>query len=359
MKSSLHKALVQAGKLLVNQEEAEVLVEPRARKRGFWFGGGNMVVAKDDSLWLVGRYRNSGDSRTGLEAGPRGAELALMRSTDDGETFQKEISFGKSEVAPPGERVQSIEGASLMTGESGVELYVSSEKERSYPDSVSEYQKAGTGVWSIDVLTAPSMEELRGAEPQSVFSCDKPCWLHVKDPVVREIDGRMTMIYCSHPFSWGSTNTGYARLSAGEWINCSTTVLKRGPAWDVAIFRVTECLELPSAGILRNREPLNLYFYDGGECLNEHGSDRPVGFSCEEIGGLAAGCAEEFPHMERLSMRKPLFVSPHGTGCSRYVSICEREGYYLVTWQQSQPDESQPLVINRVSRSALEEVLSA
>ena len=49
---------------------------------GFWFGGGNMVQDHDGTLWLVGRYRNHGDSRTGLGAGERGLELALFRSDD-------------------------------------------------------------------------------------------------------------------------------------------------------------------------------------------------------------------------------------------------------------------------------------
>ena len=67
-----------------------------------------------------------------------------------------------------------------------------------------------------------------------------------------------------------------------------------------------------------------VYFYDGLECYRPHeqnpgGVARPRGYSCEELGGACYGLADDFPRMTRLSRTFPLFVSPHGTGCSRYV----------------------------------------
>jgi hypothetical protein len=353
MVTNLRESLIRAGRLLIDQERAEVLVEPRAREEGFWFGGGNMCRSAAGDLWLVGRYRNGGDSRVGIDAGPRGAELVLLRSTDEGRSFTEEISFLKDDLAPEGEEVLSIEGASLQARPGGVHLYVSSEKNRTYPDNVSGFQKPGTGVWSIDVLSAPDMPSLGEAPIRPALESDEPAYLHIKDPVVFEMDGRPTMIYCSHPFSWTSSNTGYAVNDGVEWEDCARSILGRGPAWDVAIWRVTGRLALPRTGNLSGRPPISLYFYDGGECIHDHGGNRPRGYSCEEIGGLAAGCDEEFPRLERLSQIGPLFVSPHGTGCSRYVSVFETEERYLATWQQSQPDGSQPLVINRVAKGDL------
>lgn len=357
MLNNLRQKLISVGDLLLDQDRAEVLVEPRAHESGFWFGGGNICRAPDGDLWLCGRYRNGGDSRVGIEAGPRGAELALLRSTDGGETFQTEFSFLKDDLAPEGEKVLSIEGASLVAKEGQAHLYVSTEKRGQYPEAISGYQKPGTGIWSIDVLSAPSVGELQQATAHPALSSSDPCSLHIKDPVVLDLDDRPTMIYCSHPFSWASSNTGYAIDNGAEWENCTTSVLSRGPAWDVAIFRITERLSLPRQGVLANRPEMSIYFYDGGECIHDHGSDRPKGYSCEEIGGLAAGCDEEFPHMERLTVTSPQFVSPYGTGCSRYATVFETDEYYLATWQQSQPDGSQPLVINRVAREKVSTVL--
>ena len=141
-------------------------------------------------------------------------------------------------------------------------------------------------------------------------------------------------------------------------------MMPRGPAWDVAAFRITARLPLPPAGVLKDRPPVSLYFYDGAECIHPHGRNRwatgmPRGYSCEEVGGLAAGVDDEFPVLSRLSVEEPLFASPRGTGSSRYVSVFEAPDRYLVTWQQSRDDVSQPLVINRVARERVVEILSA
>ena len=70
--------LQELGRRLVNQESAEILVRPRVDDSGSWFDGGNIAVAPDGQACLMGRYRNSGDSRTGLELGERGAELVVF-----------------------------------------------------------------------------------------------------------------------------------------------------------------------------------------------------------------------------------------------------------------------------------------
>ena len=357
MQTALRKALIRIGQLLIDQDRAEILVEPRAREEGFWFGGGNICRDSAGDLWLVGRYRNGGDSRVGIEAGPRGAELALLRSTDGGETFQMEFSFLKDDLAPEGETVLSIEGASLVANDKGAKLFVSSEKKMGYPEAVAGHQKPGTGTWSIDVISASDISSLRAAKVHPAIGSEEPCFLHLKDPVVFELGHRPTMIYCSHPFSWASSNTGYAVNDGARWEDCARSILMRGPAWDVAMCRVTARLALPAVGMLSARPAMSLYFYDGGECIHDHGGEVPRGYSCEEIGGLAAGCDEEFPHLERLSQTAPLFVSPHGTGCSRYASIFEDEEHYLATWQQSQPDKSQPLVVNRVGKEEVRQLL--
>ena len=66
-----------------------------------WFGGGNAVRdPHDGSLLLIGRYRDAGDSRTGLTQGTRGRELAIFRSltADNGRSFEKINSWDKSDL---------------------------------------------------------------------------------------------------------------------------------------------------------------------------------------------------------------------------------------------------------------------
>ena len=175
----------------------------------------------------------------------------------------------------------------------------------------------------------------------------------MKDPVAfRTSDGHTQLVFCSHPFSWSSSNTGLAtREAAGDSFRLvSKSLLERGPSWDVACTRVTECLPLPQVGILESLPAVSLYFYDGAECLrsldqNPKAARRPRGYSCEELGGLAWGFDDEFPKLHRISQDFPLFVSPHATGCSRYASASFlADGTLAAAWQQVAADGSQPLV---------------
>jgi hypothetical protein len=356
------RKLLAVGRELVSQEAARVIVRPRAAEPGFWFGGGNACRDRDGALLICGRYRNGGDSRVGIEAGPRGAELAVLRSEDDGATFEPFVSLLKADVAPPCEHVLSIEGSCLRVTPDGIELYVSSEKRRGYPEHLAESQKPGTGIWSIDALRAADAEGLARATPELVLrSADGP-WLHVKDPYLMRVGGRELLGYCSHPHNWTSTNPGVAAFTPGGGVSdLSHALLARGPVWDVAVTRLTACLPLPSAGALACLPPLSLCFYDGAECMHNHaGGGRPRGYSCEEIGGLAVASSGQGgpPELVRLTVDAPLFVSPHATGCSRYVSVLEDGDSYLATWQQAQADGSQPLVAHRVARDRLLELLA-
>ena len=77
----------------------------------------------------------------------------------------------------------------------------------------------------------------------------------------------------------------------------------------------------------------------------------------EEIGGIAAGVDDEFPKIESVSVEAPLFISPHGTGCSRYVATLMTEDGIFANWQQSQPDLSQPLVGHFLPMEKVAEIL--
>lgn len=352
-------------KLLVNQEKARVIIEPQQRSAGFWFGGGNMVEVAG-ALYLTGRYRNFGDSRTGLGQGERGLEAAIFRSSDRGESWEKIVSFAKTDLDVGNMRVLSIEGTALHETANGVELFVSTEKlGRRYAEGLESFQKEGTGIWSIDRIAAPSVEELQSSGIEEVLSCDDPQYVHVKDPFVYDSRSGATVLgFCTHPFNWASSNTGYmVRFAATEeWSAPIYDHFTRGTTWDAGMSRATAAIDVPAAGVFADTPKATLLFYDGGESvrnLDEHKEavSRPRGYSCEELGGAAYFSDENFGDIQRLSRYLPFFVSPMGAGTSRYVDVLRtNEGFYA-TWQQSQTDYSQPLVMNYVTRSEAEEVL--
>lgn len=356
----LEVKLLELSHLLVNQSRARVIVPAQRPSSGHWFGGGNMIAAADGALYVAGRYRNSGDSRTGVGAGERGLELAVFRSTDGGESFEKAWTWSKAELSLAECPVVSIEGSALLQTDAGVELYVSTEKDHvGYPPGYEAYLKPGTGVWSIDRLAAPRLEDLSAAKIEPFLASREPEYVHVKDPFVTRLRDRTLVLFCSHPFCWSSSNTGYVdRERRSEPVY---EFFARGPAWDVAMTRGTCVLDVPRIGPFADRQ-VSLMFYDGGECvrnLDEHRQavSRPRGYSCEELGGVAYFVDGDFSTLRRLSRNFPAFVSPFGTGCSRYVDVLPTDDHFYVTWQQSQRDFSQPLVLNRVDREEVERLL--
>lgn len=325
-----------------------------------------MIQDSDGHLLVVGRYRNAGDSRTGVAAGTRGLELAIFRSTtpSNGQndlTFEKVLSWTKAELNCGQQEVLSIEGSCLRRTDSGFELYVSTEKANiGYPENLSSFQKPGAGVWTIDVLQAADLNGLKNAAVRPCFQSHDPEHLHVKDPFFW-VDGSETLLgFCSHPFNWSSSNTGRLRLNSDGTVNGAAefSVTDRGTTWDVAMSRGTSVLPLSSLPGT-NMQAASVLFYCGGECvrqLDQHSTavKRPRGYSCDEIGGTMLIPPSGVQHAIRLSNLLPQFISPTGTGCSRYVDVCETpEGYYA-TWQQSQTDLSQPLVMNFVDRETAE-----
>src|SRR5689334_9550382 len=98
----LESLLTRFAQAIVNQEQATIIVPPNQPRPGYWFGGGNLAKAADGKLYLVGRYRNAGDSRSGLAAGERGLELAIFRATSASPVrlplFEKLLSFSKQDL---------------------------------------------------------------------------------------------------------------------------------------------------------------------------------------------------------------------------------------------------------------------
>ncbi|NQV28415.1 MAG: exo-alpha-sialidase, partial [Rhodopirellula sp.] len=74
-------------------------------------------------------------------------------------------------------------------------------------------------------------------------------------------------------------------------------------------------------------------------------------------GGVAYIQNGSFDHIERLSKYLPQFISPYGTGCSRYVDVLATKAGLIATWQQSQEDLSQPLVMNMLDHETVAEIL--
>ena len=202
------------------------------------------------------------------------------------------------------------------------------------------------------------MEELPFAQlEQVVAGTDSQQW-HVKDPVIHEdSSGATVLFFCTHPFSWTSSNSAYAVRPPGREKDSPAIAFEapdfdffpRGNTWDVAVSRITDALDLSRIPGYRGT-PETLIFYDGAECMREHEQnpnavERPRGYSCEEIAGLARYSGDNPAGVRRLSTIAPCFLSPWGSGSCRYIHTFLTDSAVVATWQQAQADGSQPLVL--------------
>jgi hypothetical protein len=366
MKNTMEAKLLQFAQVLVDQNKAEIIVPAQENSTGFWYGGGNMVSDSKGNLYVTGRYRNFGDSRTGTGLGLRGLELAIFKSEDKGKSFKKVKSFSKKDLALGEWDILSIEGTALNFVDDGVELYISTEKlNRPFPEGYEDFHKPGTGSWTIELMSADSIENLSTKRYKTILENKDPRWFNMKDPFLyKNGSGDLVLGYCTHPFNWSSSNTGYVVRKKGsqDFSEQNNTFFPRGFCWDVGITRGTGFLRVPQTGDFAN-ENLTLLFYDGGEAMRQYDSHekavaRPRGYSCEELGGVAYIFDDKMENPQRLSVVLPSFVSPYSTGCSRYVDILETEEGYYTTWQQTQDNSSQPLVMNFLSREDANKILS-
>ena len=324
-----------------------------------------MVEGPDGSFYLVGRYRSSGDARTGVGKGARGHELAVFRSLDGEDDFEKILSFNKDDLTADDKQVISIEGAALNFRSGVIELFVSIEKSGiDYPKGLEDFKKHGAGVWTIDRMEAFTIEGLKDAAVTPFLSSNSPEHIHIKDPVVHTTaDGDTVLFFCTHPFGWSSSNSAYCIRPGGknDFSNQVFNFFPRGFTWDVAVARITDVLSIPEAfGSVAGRH--QIVFYDGAECIREHAQNanairRPRGYSCEEIAGLAMYPDEKIDNIERISKIEPLFVSPWGTGCSRYIHTCVTRNKIIAIWQQSQKSGAQHLVLNSVTAEGVRSIL--
>lgn len=351
--------------LLVDQKKSRVVVSPKKKASGYWFGAGNIIEVGND-LILCGRYRNAGDSRTGLNLGERGLEWSMFRSSDRGNTWEKIISRDKESLSQNGEKVISIEGSSLLKTDSGYTLFISTEKEKQYPEGFESFKKKGTGVWSIDTISSLTLEGLATAPVKPFLISTTAEHLHIKDPAIYSLDsGELVMLFSHHPYNWASSNTGmisFNNLKADlEHINWN--FLPRGNTWDVAISRGTALWNIPRCGVFQESEPFSLIMYDGGECmlpLDSHSEENNInkGYSCEELGGLALYSGSPLIYKDRISLHTPMFISHSGTGCSRYVSLLQTKDGIYCSWQQSGQLGEQSLVLNFVTNEQILTILS-
>ena len=218
--------LRELGLRLIDQNSAKILIPAQKQEPGFWFGGGNIIQEKNGRILICGRYRNAGDSTTGTGAGERGLEFSIFAGESTNADFSKILSFSKQDLAHSSEIV-SIEGGCLLqnTQSDKIELFISTEKKIAYPKALINFQKPGTGVWTVDLLQGTKAESIDLNSIQTVASSGNGNTLHVKDPVAfNSSNGDTELIYTAIIHFLGPVQTPASHAERKMKIHLNTLV---------------------------------------------------------------------------------------------------------------------------------------
>jgi hypothetical protein len=277
------------------------VVEPPGSGSGWW-AGAPTVLDRNGTFYLSYRLRRPRELGRGYET-----RIAASR---DGTVFRDVWRMTSHDLASP-----SIERCALLTESDGaMRLYVS-------------YVDGADGRWRIDVLEARSLEALHARGRRPVLMPSEVGVAGVKDPCIVRAQGQWHMyVSCAvsgdpanvelhrreDAFASGSIRsaTGLATSADGErWRWHGIVLAPPESGWDAYETRITAVVE---------DDGRYLAFYDGIATAAENYEERT---------GLAE--STDLQTWRRLTVTRPLYGSPHGSGSLRYVSAVEPSGALL------------------------------
>lgn len=257
--------------------DAEVVLAPDDPRPGAWAGGPSAQLV-DGTWWLAYRLRRP------VGAG-RGFANVIARS-DDGVRFTPVVQLGKDDFG-----AESLERPALVhTPEGRWRVYVSC-------------ATPGTKHWRVDLLEAPTVQDLATATPRTVLpGSDAEA---VKDPVIRHV-GRQWHLWASvHPLddpaATDRMTTEHATSPDGvAWTWQGTALAGRAGSWDARGVRfATVVLDAAGAWAL----------YDGRATAEENWEER-TGLAVSDGNGAFRAAADG-----------PLLQSPHRPSGLRYADV--------------------------------------
>lgn len=277
------------------------LLTPDDRRPGSWIGGPS-AVAYEGGIALAYRMRRPvGEGR--------GFANVIAVSTDGVELRTV------ATVTSDRHDCDSLERPSLLRVDGGWRLYISCATKDSKH-------------WRVDLLQAPTLEELPDATPVPVLPGD-PDVVAVKDPVIRRFGDTWHLWASLHPLddldATDRMRVDHATSSDGlSWTWHGTALPPTPGSWDQRGTRPAAVLDVDE-GLLM--------FYDGRASEAENW-DEKLGAA------VAPGPDADF----RPIADRPVFTSPEGTGSIRYLtSVADPTGRTRVYYESARADGSHEL----------------
>jgi len=313
---------------LFDPEEGFTVVAPLDRGPGWWAGAPNVIF--DDER---GRFFLSYRFRKPRELG-RGVKTCISESSD-GKNFSTIWEATKDDLGSP-----SLERCCLSRNLDGsYTLYIS-------------YVDPEDLCWRIDPVRAERPEAFDLRRRSKVFSAADVGVEGVKDPYVFLVGGihYMFISYVPSPlqadrelrrkmhesadvFNTGisRSHTALAKSHDGDQFRWLGDIFSPERGWDGYATRIGSLLYTP---------PGFTIFYDGSATVKEN---------YEEKTGIAF--TYDLKIYEKLSVDKPILVSPHYSGSLRYLDAVEAKGGIYYYYEYARPDGSHELRMNMVDLS--------
>ncbi|MBD3182056.1 hypothetical protein GF312_07180 [Candidatus Poribacteria bacterium] len=311
---------------LFDPKEGITILEPPGEGKGYWIGAPGAIYDEEHKkFYIYYRRRKPREMDGEIEVG-RGYECGISESTD-GINFTEIWTASKRHFGSI-----SVERSAIVKIPKGkYRLYIS-------------YVSPEDNKWKIDMLEANSPGEFDPATRKPILDPNDCDCEGVKDPYIIIVGGLYYMLvsYATTPkaeteglhdtadiFNTGKTssNTGLALSSDGvdfKWMG--DVLAPPGKGWNAYASRVTCVLYVP---------PVFNVFYDGG---------ADVGENYEEKTGLAISF--DLMNYHHVTLDKPLLVSPHASGCLRYMDAIRLDGKIYYYYEYARPDGSHELRVN-------------
>lgn len=317
---------------LFDPNNGSTVINPPGKGPGYW-AGASSVLYDDESkrFYLYYRLRRPRLVENGREVG-RGYECRIGESID-GVNFKTIWETNKSYFGGI-----SLEKASIIRTLNGTfRLYIS-------------YVDPEDNRWRIDMMEAKRIEDLDPSKKIKIFTPSDLNIEGIKDPEVIIIGGLYYMFvsYAPSPkdidpitkrkmhetadvYNTGITKscTGLAISHDGisfRWIGDILSPPEKG--WDSYATRITSILYNP---------PVFYAFYDGS---------RDVSENYEEKLGLAVSL--DLKNFERVSIDKPIIVSPYSSKSLRYLNAVSVDGKIFYYYEMATEDGSHELRVSIV-----------
>ena len=310
---------------LFDPEEGQTIVKPPDSGTGWWAGAPNVIYDDESARFLIS-YR----IRKPFELG-RGVTTCIIE-TKDGTQTNTIWEGTKEELDSP-----SLERGNICKNMDGTfTLYLS-------------YVDPKDLRWRIDYVRAKKPEEFNLSKRSKLMTAGDVSVEGVKDPYVILVGGIYYMYISYSPtppqidddvkeqmhatadiFNTGITksHTGLAISTDGVQFQWLGDVLSPKDGWDAYAARI---------GCMVHTPPGFTAFYDGSASVKEN---------YEEKTGIAY--TFDLKQFIKVSVDKPVLVSPHASGSLRYIDAVELNGHLYYFYEYARADGSHELRMNCV-----------